>query len=133
MKTAVLVLSAVAACLSAGSALAHSPGHDRHRDRYERRDWHDQRHLQRHHHGDYRQRHHGYRGHPHYMMGARPHHQFYRGDYLPRHYRDRSHWVDWQYHALPRPMYGHSWFRTGQGFVLVHDHSGRIVTMMVLR
>lgn len=127
MKTAVLVLSAVAACLGAGSALAHPRGHDRHRD------WHDQRHVQRHHHGDYGWRHHGYRSHPHHALGAGPHRQFYRGDYLPRHYRDRSYWVDWQYHALPRPMYGHSWFRTGQGFVLVHDHSGRIVSMIVVR
>lgn len=132
MKTAALVLSAVAACMSAGGALAHPPGHDRHRDHYEGRGWHDQRQWERHHPGYYGQRHHGYRGHPHYGWGAGPHHQFRRGDYLPRHYHD-SHWVHWQHHALPRPMHGHSWVRTGQGFILVHDRSGRIVSVVVMR
>lgn len=106
MRAAVFVISAVAACLGADSALAHSSGHDR--DRYERRDWHQQRHFQPHHHG-------------------------YYGDHGYRHDRDRGYRVDWRYHALPRPMYGYSWVRTGHGFALVDDVSGQIVSRARVR
>ena len=107
MKAAVLVFSAVVAFLGAGSALAHSSDHDR--DRYERRDWHHQRHFQPHHQGYYSD----------------------RGDY--RHFRDRGYRVDWRYHALPRPMHGYSWVHTGRGFALVDDYSGQIVSRVRVR
>ncbi len=128
MRISALVFAAISACLTAGSALAH-PGNDRYGDRYERREWRDH-HDRR----DYRNHHRPYYGHHYRPLGAGPYHRIHRGDMLPRHYWDRTHWVgNWRRQALPRPPYGHNWVRTGHDYVLVDAYTGRVVRVIIRR
>lgn len=116
-----LVLVAVAACLTSGSALAHSSHYARHGDRFERRDWRDDRYDR-----GYRHHRQPYYGHYHPRM--------HRGDMLPRHYWGRDHWVgNWRRHALPRPPYGYNWVRIGPDYVLVDAYTGRVVQVVIRR
>jgi Ni/Co efflux regulator RcnB len=66
--------------------------------------------------------------------GAGPYHDFYRGDRLPREYRQRSYVVDdWRDQRLSAPPRGYYWVQTGSDYVLVAIATGIIAQVLLGR
>lgn len=64
--------------------------------------------------------------------GAGPNHEFYRGDRLPREYRNRQYVVDdWRGHHLSAPPRGYHWVQTGGDYVLVAIATGVILQLLL--
>jgi Ni/Co efflux regulator RcnB len=64
--------------------------------------------------------------------GGGPDHAFYRGDRLPREYRERQYIVnDWRDHHLQAPPRGYQWVQVGADFALVAITTG-IITQLLL-
>lgn len=129
MKTAAIIFSLIAGCLST-SAMAHDYGRDgrsdyrAHDDRHER--------IER---CDYRRPwvHEGNHRHHRRAGGAGPCHDIHRGELLPRYYWSSRHEVhNWRRHDLPRPWHGHRWVRTGNDFVMVGER-GEISKVILMR
>ena len=64
--------------------------------------------------------------------GAGPDHSFYRGERLPREYRNRSYVVDdWRGHHLSAPPRGYHWVQTGSDYVLAAIATGIIAQILL--
>lgn len=69
---------------------------------------------------------------PQEQHGAGPEHQFYRGNQLPRQYRQQIYVVNnWHVHQLPPPPRGHHWVQMGGDYVLVAIATGIIVQLIL--
>lgn len=136
MHTKALVVAAIAACLSTGSALAQSydsPYRGERYDRYERQDRGDQRYE-----GQYRGEHGQWRGERYQrrhrqIEGAGPYRDIFVGERLPQAYWSGNHLVrNWSRRDLPPPRPGHTWKRVGNDYVMSSIHTG-IIAAVVLR
>ena len=118
IKTVVSAILAIS-LLSVGGA-AFADDHDHHDDRGHDDRGHDDRG-----HDNHRDDHRGERG-------AGPDHAFYRGDRLPREYRDRQYVVeDWREHRLSAPPRGYHWVQVGGDYVLVSIGNGVVLNFML--
>lgn len=134
MNKKIIVSAMMTILLTAGStAFADNDRHDRGRnshgqhddrgrghdhDRYDhgKKDKHAYRHDNGHHNG----------------RGAGPHHNFYKGGYIPREYRHNQYVVnDWRGRHLHQPPHGYHWVRTGPDYVLIAISTG-IIAQIVL-
>ena len=64
--------------------------------------------------------------------GAGPHHNYYKGGYVSREYRQRQYVVnDWHGRHLHAPPRGYHWVQTGPDYVLIAISTG-IIAQIVL-
>ncbi|MFT0548591.1 RcnB family protein [Allopusillimonas ginsengisoli] len=93
-------------------------GHDNHsrgRDNYARG------------HGHYERGHRTY-----YGRGAGPHHNYYRGGWVPAQYRQRQYIVhDWHHYHLYAPPRGYYWVQSGSDFLLTAIATGLIAQIIL--
>lgn len=93
----------------------HGHGHDNHHN-YGKKD----KHASHHDHG----RHHG--------RGAGPKHNYYKGGYVSREYRQRQYVVnDWRGRHLHAPPRGYQWVQTGGDYVLISISNGLIAQIVL--
>lgn len=98
-----------------GSHSQHDRGHDRHQD-HEKKDKHSHHHDNGHHNG----------------RGAGPHHNYYKGGYVSREYRQRHYVVnDWHGRHLHAPPRGYHWVQTGPDYVLISISNGLIAQIVL--
>lgn len=64
--------------------------------------------------------------------GAGPQHNYYKGGYVSREYRQRQYVVnDWHGHRLHEPPRGYQWVRTGPDYVLISISNGLIAQIVL--
>lgn len=66
--------------------------------------------------------------------GAGPHHDMYRGGYLPHDYRNRQYVIDnWREYRLSPPPRGYHWVQVGGDYVLAAITTGLIMQILLDR
>ncbi len=64
--------------------------------------------------------------------GAGPKHNYYKGGYVSREYRQRQYVVnDWHGHHLHAPPRGYHWVQTGPDYVLIAISTGLIAQIIL--
>jgi Ni/Co efflux regulator RcnB len=64
--------------------------------------------------------------------GAGPHHNYYKGGYVSREYRQRQYVVnDWHGRHLHAPPRGYQWVQTGPDYVLIAISTGLIAQIVL--